>query len=195
MYGRLASLAACAAVLCLAAGCGVSGPGGGGEASGGGGTTSGTTGGTEPGFGTLLACYWYSPDEEACPAAPFEPGGGCMEDIDCCGGRQPLDGVYPALTPSQETPEPVPGCPDDYPNNWTCVGATGSTAGNCEHGGCTDHGDCKLNGFTCEDPIGGPDACVRKCTDDDDCMAARMPGTKCIGVIQGSSDKYCVEDL
>ena len=149
----------------LLAACTVTGPGG--------------LGGTG-GFGTGgPVCDEHEPDQVQCPEAPAEPPTGCVVAADCCPGRVPV-----------ETGD-APDCPSSsYPNNWTC------NSGSCEHGGCSSDSDCILDGFTCESVTGSSvDACVVLCDDDDDCLEANMPGTKCIGQIQGSSDEYCLEDL
>ena len=141
-------------------------------------TGPGGAGGTG-GFGSGgPVCDEHNPDGVECPEAPAEPPSGCAVAADCCPGRVPGAGN-------------APGCPSlSYPNNWTC------NSGTCQHGGCSSDSDCVLDGFTCEAVAGSSiDACVVLCADDDDCFEANMPGTRCSGQIQGSTDEYCVEDL
>jgi hypothetical protein len=158
------------AAVALAQGCTLIGKGGAGD-----GTGTGTTGF----YDTEAQCDPTNGDAFSCPPSPAT---GCSIDDDCCDGRQPSDEPFAGTAFA-------PGCSGSYPNNWIC------DRGACKHGGCSDHDDCVLNTYTCEDPTGGDiKACVRKCSDDQDCHEAHMPGTKCIGQIQGGGN-YCVEDL
>lgn len=166
-------LCALAGVAGLAA-CGDDGGGGTGSASAsgtGGGSTS--TGATTSSGGSSSTGDTYQPDP-----VPCEAPSGCQEDENCCPEPQPYMAGLGA-----------PMCPGAYPFNWSCNQETGQ----CEHGGCSQDEDCVVYGLTCED-VGGIGRCVQLCQNDNDCLIAGDPGTKCIGSTDDLGN-YCVEDV
>lgn len=95
----------------------------------------------------------------------------CTEPADCCGD-----------------PNPDNGCPDVYPDKWTC------DSGSCFNGGCTADSDCIIPGLACQE-VGDIGQCVVPCTPSaiDPCITL-LPGTSCIGV-SDTAVYFCIEGL